>query len=375
MSCLIFIDTNIYLDFYRYRGVGSDASLSILQHFDDNHARIITTSQVEMEYKKNRQRVILDSLKSIKPPDSSSLVVPSFLQESKPNKAIRTAQEQLSTQSRLLKERTAKLLQSPSRNDPVYMVLQRLFKAKQPCHFHRAIDQKTKDDIRGAQRRFALGYPPRKNGDLSMGDSINWEWTIHCAQQCTDDIVIVSRDSDYGLVYEKDAMLNDWLRQEFKERVSRKRLLTLTGKLTEGFKLASITVTREQEESEELLLQARKTLSDVVFGMFPTLPPVGPNLATLIPAFGAEGIPVKPTFIWDPVVGATHYEFVLAEEIGEDDPFSIIDYSASTVSNGHVARQALKYSSTYNWRVRGARGSEKGSWTQSFFTTETDSRL
>ena len=57
MSVLVFIDTNIYLDFYRVRG--TDATLSILKHFDENHDRIITTSEVEMEYKKNRQRVTL----------------------------------------------------------------------------------------------------------------------------------------------------------------------------------------------------------------------------------------------------------------------------------------------------------------------------
>jgi predicted nucleic acid-binding protein len=51
MAALIFIDTNIYLDFYRYRG-GSDTSFSILKHFDENHDRIIITSEIEMEYKK-----------------------------------------------------------------------------------------------------------------------------------------------------------------------------------------------------------------------------------------------------------------------------------------------------------------------------------
>ncbi|GAH68749.1 unnamed protein product, partial [marine sediment metagenome] len=111
MAALVFIDTNIYLDFYRVRG--GDTSLSILKHFDSNHNRIITTSVVEMEYKKNRQRVILESLKQIKPQDEDGLIVPAFLQESKQNKAIKRTKEQLSEQSKRLRERTAKLLQSP----------------------------------------------------------------------------------------------------------------------------------------------------------------------------------------------------------------------------------------------------------------------
>jgi hypothetical protein len=53
---LIFIDTNILLDFYRVRGREGD--LSILDHIDENHDLIITTSQVEMEFKKNRPRKV-----------------------------------------------------------------------------------------------------------------------------------------------------------------------------------------------------------------------------------------------------------------------------------------------------------------------------
>lgn len=59
MKTLLFIDTNILLDFYRVRG--RQGELSILDHIDQHHDRIITGSQVEMEFKKNRSAVILDS--------------------------------------------------------------------------------------------------------------------------------------------------------------------------------------------------------------------------------------------------------------------------------------------------------------------------
>ncbi len=172
MTSLIFIDTNIYLDFYRVTGI--DTNLSILQHFDSNHDRIITTSEVEMEYKKNRQRVILQSLNTIKPLDSGSLVVPAFLKESKGNKALIKSHKSLVNQNKKLKERTARLLEYPERNDPVYKVLQRLFKAKGPCHLTRS--NRIKRIIRReARQRFLLGYPPKKPDDLSMVDAINWE--------------------------------------------------------------------------------------------------------------------------------------------------------------------------------------------------------
>ncbi len=69
-SYLIFIDTNILLDFYRVRG--REAGLSILKHIDDNLDRFITTTQVEMEFKKNRQHVFLQSDKELKLPDWSA---------------------------------------------------------------------------------------------------------------------------------------------------------------------------------------------------------------------------------------------------------------------------------------------------------------
>lgn len=258
MAVLVFIDTNIYLDFYRAR---SDAPLSILKHVDNNHDYIITTSEVEMEYKKNRQKVILESLKSIKPKDSGELTIPAFLRESQLNVTIKGAQNRLSKQISKLSERIAKLLESPGRNDPVYIVLQRLFKSKGHCHLTRG--HKLRSDIQEkANKRFMLGYPPRKKSDLSIGDALNWEWIIYCAKQSNADIVIVSRDSDYGEFYHNKSIPNDWLLQEFKERVSHRRSITLTTLLTEAFKLASITVSREEEEWEQSLINDLKAIEE-----------------------------------------------------------------------------------------------------------------
>ncbi len=254
MSALLFIDTNIYLDFYRVRGSGT--SLSMLKHFAGNLDRIITTTEVEMEYKKNRQSVILLSLNSIKPGDIGNIIVPDFLKESQLNTSLINTRKQLVQKINKLRDRTSKLLEDPSSYDPVYKVLQRLFKAREKCHLYRTHDRKLRDEIRNlAQKRFMLGYPPKKDRDLSINDAINWEWIIYCAKNCNSDIVIVSRDSDYGIVSSGDAILNDWLRQEFKERVRNKRSIILTNRLAEGFKRASIQVTKQEEEEEQRHIQ------------------------------------------------------------------------------------------------------------------------
>jgi hypothetical protein len=96
-------------------------------------------------------------------------------------------------------------------------------------------------------------------------------------------------------------------------------------------------------------------------------PPAAP--AILTPVFGDDSAPLKPTFTWTASEGATSYEFVLAEEIGQDNLFAIIDYSATCPSHGHVARETLKYNTVYNWRVRAVSDIGAGAWTTAFFTT------
>src|SRR5690606_22634600 len=123
--------------------------------------------------------------------------------------------------------RIGRVLKEPSKHDPVYKVAQRLFRQKTPLNLSR--DAKVRFEIRRlARKRFLLGYPPRKDSDLSIGDAINWEWIVRCAQTSGNDVVIVSRDQDYGVRFADRPIINDWLLQEFKERVSRRRRLVLT---------------------------------------------------------------------------------------------------------------------------------------------------
>ena len=100
MDALIFIDTNIFLDFYRVRGSGE--KLNLLKRVDDHHDRIITTAQVEMEYKKNRQVVILESLNRLKTPDWASLTPPAFLSDAQPATAIAKSKLDISSQQKKL---------------------------------------------------------------------------------------------------------------------------------------------------------------------------------------------------------------------------------------------------------------------------------
>jgi len=100
-----------------------------------------------------------------------------------------------------------------------------------------------------------LGYPPRKSTDNSIGDAINWEWIIKIAEITKKHIIIVTRDTDFGAIHENESYLNDWLKQEFRQRISQQRKLILTDKLSKAFKLVEISVTKEMIEEEENVIK------------------------------------------------------------------------------------------------------------------------
>jgi hypothetical protein len=249
MKTIVFIDTNIFLDFYRAREPG----LGLLAHIGNHHDRIITGSQVEMEFKKNRQSEVLRVLGGFKPPDWNTLTTPGFLSASKPQRAILKRRREIDVFSKSLRSKIEGVLRHPAIHDPVFRAAQQLFRHKGPLNLDRS--NKARYSIRRlAWKRFILGYPPRKAGDTSTGDSINWEWIIECAVRSGKHVVVVSRDSDFGVRFGKDLILNDWLSEEFHSRVSRLRHIRLTDSLAEAFKEAAVPVSRKEAEEEQTLL-------------------------------------------------------------------------------------------------------------------------
>jgi predicted nucleic acid-binding protein len=247
LDALIFIDTNIYLDFYRIRK--SDVSIKYLNEIETHKDIIITISQVEMEYKKHRQNAIFEALGAVKKISDPNTDLPAVVSDAKAVEMIKKSRKVIDEQQKKLKRRIESILTNPNRHDPVFKVLQSLFSNHSEINLNR--QNKERYTIRKlALKRFILGYPPRKNSDNSIGDAVNWEWIIRCAEITKKHIIIVSRDYDFGLAYENELFVNDWLSQEFKQRISQQRKLILTNKLTQAFKLVEIPVTQEMIDEE-----------------------------------------------------------------------------------------------------------------------------
>lgn len=249
---LVFIDTNVLLDFYRSR---NESGLTLLRRLDGLHDHIITSYQVEMEFKKNRQEAIKESLSKLEIPHK--IRPAAFLHKTKSLKALNSGIDEIKERIKNMRQHLMDILADPTSKDPVYEIVQRLFTNSTDNNLSK--DKLVKDTIRRlAWKRFIFGYPPRKRSDVSAGDAVNWEWIIRRAADMKSDVVIVSRDEDYGFIRDRQSFVNDWLGEEFKKRVSNKRSVTLVDRLSAAFKSLSIEVTDEEENDEEERIGAWK---------------------------------------------------------------------------------------------------------------------
>lgn len=254
METFIFIDTNILLDFYRIRK--TEVSEKYLKLIDLNLNKIISSYQVEMEYKKNRQIVILEAFNAIKSPEFNSITPPALLANSDQVRIIENNKKTINKKIRELKNRIDRILLNPVQNDKAYQTFQRLFKYDSKLILNRNFEDRERIKEL-AKKRFLLGYPPRKKDDTSFGDAYNWEWLIDVSIRNPSNLIIVSRDSDYGIAYNNKLYINDWLAQEYKDRVSKKRKILLTDKLSVAFKALSQKVTQEMELEEQEIINIR----------------------------------------------------------------------------------------------------------------------
>lgn len=252
---LIFIDTNIWLDFYRSR---NDAGLALLKRAEAIADKVIVTYQLESEFKKNRQAAILEGMQELKPP--AQIPRPAMFSDAKSAQILNKSLKEAERRVKELKSRLTKALENPSSFDPVYQTCQRIFHRDDALVLTR--DNPKKATVRRkALRRFLHGCPPRKKNDTSYGDAFNWEWMVQCATTENAELIIVSRDSDFGATFDNRVYVNDHLRQEFSDRVSKKRKLLLYNRLSEALKHFSVPVTAQEVEAETEIVQAQTNAS------------------------------------------------------------------------------------------------------------------
>lgn len=138
-------------------------------------------------------------MKELRPPGETPRL--GIFSDAKATKQMHRSIKDVERRARTLRYRLSKTLEKPTLHDPVYKVCQRVFHKEDDLNLRR--DDKSRFAIRRkAFKRFLHGCPPRKKGDTSIGDAFNWEWMIECAIERKSGLVIVTRDSDYGVTVE-----------------------------------------------------------------------------------------------------------------------------------------------------------------------------
>lgn len=243
LDALIFIDTNIFLDFYR---LSTDVQIEFLKLIKKNSGIIIFGTQVLMEYKKNRRKEILNTIANLKM-GIENIQYPAILRENdlKSIKELQSKIKEIHTQKI---EKFNKIYADPYAEDEVFTTVELLEDENSP-YFLSERNNKSEEIYELAKKRFLCGYPPRKKDDTTLGDAINWEWTVACSISSNKDIIIVSRDGDYGKRHNGEFYLNDWLLHEFRKRTGKK--IVLTSELSKAFDLLSIQGVSEEMKSAE----------------------------------------------------------------------------------------------------------------------------
>ena len=247
---LLFVDTNIFLNFYRSR---REIGVKLLERIESVSHLLIVTDQTEAEFLKNRQKVIWDALRDFKLPEIQ-ISFPGYLSDSKDAAAIRRSAERVRNGIKRLKERFAGLLNNPSKNDPVFRAVKKAMSKETALNLKYAAKDTKEEVFVSALKRFQRGFPPRKADDSSMGDAINWEWVLRCGGNPSNDVLIVSQDGDYGY----GGYLNDWLAQEFKTITKRKAELLPT--LSEALKRLDVKVTAAEEKEEQSIIKRKQSV-------------------------------------------------------------------------------------------------------------------
>ncbi len=176
----IFIDTNIFLDFYRFN---NREKLSNLQSEMGKYQKhFISTEQSQDEFMRNRERTINDFIKTLKEQinplyDSNFLV--GMTGYERYLKSIKSANKEIDKMMHLCQS----LLDDTSK-DLVYNLY---------SSFNKEVYRRTDDIINRAIRRKYIGNPPTSN-KTTCGDEIIWETLL---EYCQSDCIFVTRDQTF----------------------------------------------------------------------------------------------------------------------------------------------------------------------------------
>jgi hypothetical protein len=198
----LFIDTNIFLDFYHLSGADIEELHKLTALLENGGLKLFITTQLCDEFNRNRDNKIKDAMNAFNKP-KLTISFPAF---------CKSYPEYTELQS-MLKEASAKQTQlfNKAMDDvnavklKADTVIAELFSSAKLIATNDIIYTK-------ALKRFRMGNPPGKKGG-TIGDEVNWEALLEEVPN-GEDLYFVSSDSDYAAAIDPDKF-NPFLDKEW----------------------------------------------------------------------------------------------------------------------------------------------------------------
>lgn len=180
----LFIDTNVYLNFYHFSNDDLEELRKILVAIKNKDIKLYLTDQVIFEFKRNRENKIADALKKFaeqKLPNQFPQLLKNYPEYLEMRKAQRIFEEEKSKiMESLMTDIDKKTLTADE-------IISELFKNSE-------LIETTGEILKKAKIRSDIGNPPGKNN--SYGDALNWEMLLSGIPDL-ENLYLVSGDGDY----------------------------------------------------------------------------------------------------------------------------------------------------------------------------------
>ncbi|MEK7549898.1 MAG: PIN domain-containing protein [Patescibacteria group bacterium] len=236
---LLFLDSNILLNFYDFHDEDLDQLNKLADLIDSGDIKLFLTTQVQHEVMKNRDNRLGQAYKKFTE-YTSAVPMPVFCKSYKEYADINRAQKVLNgLKSKLSKTINNDIQSKQLKADIVIETLkEKSILIESDKYLHLAVE------------RHRLGRPPGKK-DRSFGDEINWESLLAEVTE-EGDFIIVSTDGDYSSAINKDE-LKDYLVDEWHKKKTSE--IYFYHRLTSFFTEHDIKIEFKIEEEKNSLIE------------------------------------------------------------------------------------------------------------------------
>lgn len=238
----LFIDANIYLDYFRASSEKLASLGALKKLLIEKRLSLIIPEQIVREYTKNRhdtveetRTIITQQVKQL----TSISGYPPIVKDWREMKSAEKKLQTIKTDFKKLIERYDNL--TIGEKTDADKLIKSIFKLGGPIGEDKEILDK-------AHIRHMKGSPPRK-ADHSYGDAIIWELLIK--DYDSDDLTIISRDGDFMSTQKGQKILNIFLKKEWEDMSSKKiSFFSSLGKFINHFEKKTV-IKKEIIEDEE----------------------------------------------------------------------------------------------------------------------------